>query len=212
MADDKFDAERFGRRALWLKHLHRWHWISSALCLTGLLFFAFTGITLNHAAQIDAKPRTDRYVGLLPQALVAMLGEGPRHGYAPLPTALRDWLSAQWAVRMGARPAEWSADEIYLSLPRPGGDAWLSIDRSNGAVEYELTDRGWIAYLNDLHKGRNTGPVWRWFIDLFALVCLISSVSGLLLLRLHAAQRIATWPTVGLGFVVPLLLALLFIH
>ncbi len=43
------------------------------------------------------------------------------------------------------------------ALPRPGGDAWLSVERDSGAISYEITDRGWIAYLNDLHKGRKPG-------------------------------------------------------
>ncbi len=103
-------------------------------------------------------------------------------------------------------------DEVYLSLPRPGGDAWLSIDRGSGDVEYERTDRGWISYLNDLHKGRNAGPAWGWFIDVFALACVVFTVSGLFLLQLHARQRRTTWPWVGLGLVIPLLLALIFIH
>jgi hypothetical protein len=38
------------RRAFWLKHLYRWHWISSAACLIGMLLFTVTGLTLNHAA------------------------------------------------------------------------------------------------------------------------------------------------------------------
>ena len=107
---------------------------------------------------------------------------------------------------------EWSADEIYLSLPRPGGDGWLSIDRASGEVEYEVTRRGAVAYLNDLHKGRNAGPVWGWFIDVFALACLVFSITGLFLLKFHAARRASTWPLVALGLVLPVLLALIFIH
>jgi hypothetical protein len=79
-------------------------------------------------------------------------------------------------------------------------------------VEYESTDRGWISYLNDLHKGRNAGAVWSWFIDIFALACLIFSITGLFLLKMHAGQRGATWPMVALGIVVPLVLAIIFIH
>ena len=107
---------------------------------------------------------------------------------------------------------EWSAEEIYLSLPRPGGDAWLSIDRETGAVEYESTSRGAVSYLNDLHKGRNAGPAWGWFLDVFAVACLVFCITGLFLLHLHARQRRMTWPLVGLGLMIPLLIALLLIH
>ena len=43
------------RRAVWLRQLHQWHWISSALCLMAMLLFAVTGFTLNHASQIEAR-------------------------------------------------------------------------------------------------------------------------------------------------------------
>ena len=202
-------------RAYWLKTLHQWHWVSAATCLIGMLLFSATGITLNHAAQIGADPQVTRQTLQLPpglqQQLAASAPAGERQP-APLQAQLADWLSSQLAIEVEGRDAEWSADEIYVSMPRPGGDAWLRIDRETGAVEYERTDRGWVSYLNDLHKGRHTGVAWSWFIDVFAVACLVFSVTGLFILKLHAANRPTTWPLLALGLVVPLLLALLFIH
>jgi uncharacterized protein len=99
-----------------------------------------------------------------------------------------------------------------VSLPRPGGDAWLTIDRQSGDIEYELTDRGWVSYLNDLHKGRNSGLMWSLFIDAFAVACLVFCITGLCLLQFHSARRPATWPVVSLGIVIPVVLLLLFVH
>ncbi|GAA0257234.1 PepSY-associated TM helix domain-containing protein [Rhodanobacter caeni] len=195
-----------------MRQLYQWHWISSALCLVGLLLFALTGITLNHARQIEATPTVVDRTATLPIALRAMVaGEDVRKA-APLPDAVARWLDETLATRVAGRAGEWSADEIYLSLPRPGGDGWLSIERATGEVQYELTRRGAVAYLNDLHKGRNAGPVWGWFIDVFALACLVFSITGLFLLKFHAARRTSTWPLVTAGLVLPALLALLFIH
>lgn len=202
------------RRGFWLRTLHQWHWISSALCLVGMLAFSITGITLNHATQIPASPQTSTRNAQLPDDLLATLVAQAEFGepLAPLPRELRDWLADALDVRVGGRNGEWSPDEIYVSMPRPGGDAWLAIDLAAGAVEYEATDRGWISYFNDLHKGRNAGPAWSWFIDVFAIACLVFCITGLCLLQMHAGQRGMTWPMVGLGFIVPLLLALLLIH
>jgi hypothetical protein len=199
------------RRGFWLRTLHQWHWISSAVCLVGMLLFAITGITLNHAARIEGEPRVDNRTLTLPPSLLASLGTR-EEGNAALPEAVADWLGDALDIAVGTREAEWSADEVYLSLPGPGKDAWISIDKASGAVEYERTDRGWISYLNDLHKGRNAGPAWGWFIDVFAIACVVFTVTGLFLLQMHARQRPTTWPWVGLGVVVPVLLALLFIH
>ncbi|KRG74250.1 membrane protein [Stenotrophomonas chelatiphaga] len=198
-------------RGFWLRTLHQWHWISSAVCLVGMLLFAATGITLNHAAKIEATPQVDNRQLELPAAVLGQLGTR-EDGNAPLPRAARQWLDAELDISIGGRAAEWSPEEIYLSLPRPGGDAWLSIDRESGAVEFESTSRGAVSYLNDLHKGRNAGPAWGWFLDVFAVACLVFCITGLFLLHLHARQRRMTWPLVGLGLMIPLLIALLLIH
>lgn len=200
------------RRAFWLKHLHQWHWISSALCLIGMILFAATGITLNHASQIEAKAKVVSEKAQLPEPLRASLEAAQTEGKAPLPPELSAWLQQQWSVEAGQGEAEWSDGEVYLSLPRPGGDAWVSVELEDGAVEYERTDRGWISYFNDLHKGRNSGVAWGWFIDVFAVACLVFCITGLFLLQIHAGNRPTTWPIVGLGLVIPLVLAILFIH
>jgi hypothetical protein len=199
------------RRAYWLKTLHQWHWISSAIALVGMLLFAITGITLNHAAQIEAKPTVHTRDGELPKVLLAALA-GNKDGNAPLPASVKQWIEREWRLELPDTPAEWSAAEVAVSMPRPGGDAWLRIERATGALEYERTDRGWISYLNDLHKGRHTGAAWSWFIDAFSLACIVFTVTGLVILKMHAANRRSTWPMVGLGLVLPLLLAILFIH
>ena len=203
-------------RAGLLKTLHRWHWISSAISLLGMLLFAATGLTLNHAAQIEAHPVVVDRKATVPAALLALPPDPParqsgRHD-APLPAPLAAWVAQALGVDVRGRAAEWSADEIYLAMPRPGGEAWLRIARAGGEAELEETDRGWISWLNDLHKGRHAGVAWGWFIDLFAVACLLFSITGLLILKLHAANRPGTWPLVGLGVVVPLLLAILFVH
>ncbi|WP_417787550.1 PepSY-associated TM helix domain-containing protein [Stutzerimonas xanthomarina] len=195
---------------LWLGTLRQWHWISSALCLVGMLLFAVTGITLNHAAQIEARPDIVERQARLPASLQEkLLAKQPNEG---LPAELEGWLESELKLELAGREAEWSDGELYVALPRPGGDAWLSLDLNSGELVFEATDRGWIAYLNDLHKGRNTGGAWSWFIDIFAGVCVLFSITGLLLLQRHASGRPTTWPLVGAGLVIPLLLALLFIH
>ncbi|MEK0360890.1 MULTISPECIES: PepSY-associated TM helix domain-containing protein [unclassified Pseudomonas] len=195
---------------LWLGTLRQWHWISSALCLVGMLLFAVTGITLNHAAQIEAQPKVTERQAELPTALQSqLLSQTPEAG---LPDTLRQWIEHELRIDLTDRDAEWSDGELYIALPRPGGDAWLSLALDSGELLYESTDRGWISYLNDLHKGRNTGTAWSWFIDIFAAACVVFSLTGLLLLQRHAGGRPTTWPLVGAGLVIPLLLALLFIH
>jgi hypothetical protein len=200
------------RRSFWLKQLHQWHWISAALSLIGMLLFAITGITLNHAGQIEAKPVVVSRKATLPPDLLALLAKGPEEGKRPLPVALEPFLDKAVGADVAGREGEWSADEVYVALARPGGDAWVSIDRETGAVEHEKTTRGAVSLLNDLHKGRNAGKAWGWFIDIFAAACVIFTVTGLILLQFHARARPLTWPLVGLGLAAPVILVILFVH
>ncbi|MEO8669988.1 MAG: PepSY-associated TM helix domain-containing protein [Tahibacter sp.] len=200
------------RRAAWLKSLHQWHWISAAACLIGLLLFSATGITLNHSAQIAAKPVVTNRQGVLPLSIKIQLAAARQTGKAVAPDYLAVWFSENLQVSLAGREIEWNDGEVYVSLPRPGGDAWASIALDSGEVEYERTDRGWLSWFNDLHKGRNTGAVWTWFIDIFAISCLLFALSGLLLLQMHASRRPLTWPVVGFGLLLPLAVAILFIH
>jgi hypothetical protein len=203
------------QRAWWLKTLHQWHWVSASISLIGLLLFSITGITLNHAASIEASPQVSTQTRTLPAGMAAELAALARTAgdTAPaMPGNLVRWIADEFSVDVRGRETEWSADEVYVALPRPGGDAWLRIALPDGEVEHEVTTRGWISYLNDLHKGRHTGAAWSWFIDIFAVACLFFAVTGLLILKLHAGNRPATWPLVALGLALPLLLALLTIH
>ena len=199
-------------RSFWLKQLHQWHWISAALSLVGMLLFAVTGFTLNHAGQIEAQPKVVSRKAPLPADLMAQLAKGPAEGKRPLPIQVETWLDKAVDADIARREGEWSAEEVYVALARPGGDAWISIDRATGAVEHEKTTRGAISLLNDLHKGRNAGKAWGWFIDVFAGACVVFAVTGLILLQFHARARPLTWPLVAGGLVIPLLLVILFVH
>ncbi|TWT64745.1 PepSY-associated TM helix domain-containing protein [Allorhodopirellula solitaria] len=206
------DPAEVAQRKYRLRTIITWHWISSAISLVGMMLFAITGITLNHASQISAKPDVQTQSAELPPDLQELLQIEQHEDKAALPVELADWLGERFQKPIGQRQAEWSEYEVYLSMPGPGSDAWLAIDRETGFVEFEQTQRGWISYFNDLHKGRNTGPAWKWVLDLFAIATLVFCLTGLLLLIEHARRRSLTWPLVGLGLIAPWLVAILLIH
>lgn len=199
-------------RSFWLKQLHQWHWISAALSLVGLILFAGTGITLNHAAQIPAEPVTKETTATLPAPLLERLKAFPAETTDPAPDAVARWVSSELGAQVAGKPTETTSAEIYVALPAPGGEGWVTIDRESGLTTRVNTSRGAVAWLNDLHKGRNTGPVWYWFIDVFAVACAVFAITGLALLWLHARNRKSTWPLVAAGLLIPAVIALIFIH
>ncbi len=196
------------RSKSWLwRQMRVWHWASSAVSLAGMLLFAVTGYTLNHAGELAAKPRVEVREAAAPPQVVAALKRG---GAAEAQAA--SWFLSSLDFDFARAQKERQGAEILASLPRPGGDAWLTVDLESGAVHLEKTDRGWIACLNDLHKGRHAGRAWSVFLDVFAGACVVFCLTGLGLLALHASRRPMTWPAVAAGLLVPLLLAAWFIH
>jgi hypothetical protein len=187
---------------------HLLHWMSAAVCFGALLLFTVTGITLNHAASISARPVVKTHSAQLPEGLRDALTRGA----SPLDRAMGEWVEQEFHVDLSRSVPEWSDDELFLSAPGPGRDAWVTIDRTSGATKSESTSRGWIAFFNDLHKGRNTGRAWTWFIDLIAASVLFFSLTGLVLLQIQARQRKSTWPLVFGGAALVIVLMIFLAH
>jgi hypothetical protein len=199
------------RRMQLYRTMHLWHWISAAVCFAALTLFTVTGITLNHASAISAKPAMSSGNAQIPQALRSALAAGAAESAEP-PAEISAWAEDTFKLSLRDATAEWSEEELYLSAPGPGRDAWVSIDRATGAAKFEKTDRGWLAYFNDLHKGRNTGITWTIFIDVVAAAVLFFSLTGLILLWIQARQRTSTWPLVGGGIALVTALMIFFAH
>jgi hypothetical protein len=197
------------RRMQLYRTTHLWHWISAAVCFAALILFTVTGITLNHASAISATPAVATGDARLPENLRVLMVSGTQS--AP-PAQVTAWVEDAFDISLRGAIAEWSEEELYLSAPGPGRDAWVSIDLASGAAKFETTDRGWVAYFNDLHKGRNTGVAWTIFIDVVAIAVLFFSITGLVLLWIQARQRTSTWPLVGGGVVLIVVLMVLFAH
>lgn len=202
-------------RAFWTKQFYLWHWVSSAFALAAMIFFAVTGITLNHAASFSTKPKVTKTQSKLPEAMLTQIAveKGkPAQGKRAVPPDIRHWLDTHLDASPGARLVEWQDDEIYIDLPRPGGDGWLTIDRTTGEIHKEITTRGMVSWLNDLHKGRHTGSTWIVFMDFFSVVCVIFCLTGLALLFVHARRRPMTWPVVAAGILLPIFIIIFFLH
>jgi uncharacterized protein len=199
------------RRMQLYRTMHLWHWISAAVCFAALTLFTVTGITLNHASSISAEPKVSSGSARLPDNLRGMLATAAPQAVAP-PAEIVAWAEDAFKLPLRDATTEWSEEELYLSAPGPGRDAWVSIDRASGVAKFEKTDRGWLAYFNDLHKGRNTGITWTIFIDVVAAAVLFFSLTGLVLLWIQARQRTSTWPLVGGGIALVTALMVFFAH
>lgn len=189
--------------AWWVRWLHIY---LSMLSFAALLFFAVTGLTLNHPDWFGASAASTRAAeGTLPAGLVPASGEA---GIRQL--ELVEFLRSEHAIR-GAL-VELRADDVEctIAFKGPGYTADVTIDRRAGSYELSESRFGLAAVLNDLHKGRDTGGGWSVFIDVSAIIMAVVSASGLVLL-FYLKRRLMTGLVTAAagGLLVYLLYALL---
>ncbi|MDX1303516.1 PepSY-associated TM helix domain-containing protein [Photobacterium sp.] len=170
---------------IWARRLHIY--ISMALLLV-VLFFAITGVTLNRPALfVKSQPDISQLTLSLPVELLS--SDGGK--YVPNESALVKHLT-QYA-RLSGQPSalqvftevedgELLEGEITMDYKGPGYNVAVFIDMTSAVAVIEKTHYGAVAVLNDLHKGRNSGEVWKWFIDITALLMVFFVLTGVCLL------------------------------
>jgi len=170
--------------AHWSRVLHTYLSMAS---FSILFFFAATGITLNHQDKMNGEPSVARYSGRLDDALV-------RFG-APVDRA-RVVERLRGAHRIKAHLSDFRVedDQLTVSFKGPGYAADAFVDRKTSAYEVTETRMGVVAVINDLHKGRDTGPVWAQIIDVSAILMMLVSITGLtLIFFLHKRLALGLW-------------------
>ncbi|MGF1727870.1 PepSY-associated TM helix domain-containing protein [Photobacterium nomapromontoriensis] len=169
---------------LWARRLHVY--VSMALLLV-VLFFSITGITLNRPELfVKSEPSVESLTLTLPSTLF-----GAEPASVPDEAALLAYLNEQadisgtpsaMDVFTEVEDGELVEGEISLDYKGPGFNATVFIDLLSREAEIEKNHYGVIAVLNDLHKGRNSGEVWKWFIDITAFLMVFFVLTGVCLL------------------------------
>ncbi len=170
---------------LWSRRLHVY--ISMALLLV-VLFFAVTGITLNRP-HLFVKNQPD--VQAVTLSIPSELFHSPAGEYVPNESSLIEFLRKEGGLSGQAsalsvfteiEDGDLVAGEIAVDYKGPGYNAAVFIDMELKMAEVETTNYGLVAMLNDLHKGRNSGEIWRWFIDITAALMVVFVLTGVCLL------------------------------
>jgi hypothetical protein len=174
-----------GRRRI--AALSRWLHIYVSMVSFGiLLFFAVTGFTLNHAeALFGAAPVPQESRGTVNPA---WLGTGPGGTVAKL--EIVEHLRRAHGVRGLVGEFRLEEATCTIGFKGPGYTADAVVDRTTGKYELRETRMGFVAVINDLHKGRDTGAGWSLVVDLSAGLMVLVSVTGLVLI-LFIRRRLA---------------------
>jgi len=170
---------------VWARRLHIY--VSMALLLV-VLFFAISGITLNrpHLYTSDV-PKIELQKLTVPTHFFSI--ENSRLTVNKI--GLLNYLNSQ--ADLSGKPSsmqmfsdieqgEILEGEISLDYKGPGFNSTVFIDLVTKEAEIETTHYGVVAVLNDLHKGRNSGEVWAWFIDISGFLMVFFALTGVCLL------------------------------
>ncbi len=97
--------------------------------------------------------------------------------------------------------AEFRVDdgECMVTFKGPGYSADAFIERDTGEYRMTQTFHGFVAIINDLHKGRDTGKSWSIVIDASAILVSIASLTGLVLIFYLKRRRRAGLITALVG-------------
>ena len=159
-------------------HLARWlHTYLSMLSFAILLFFAATGLTLNHADWFEGQRKAARYQGTLDAAW--MKTGDPK---AVEQEKIVSFLRRTHGIKGAVSDVHVDDDQCEVVFKGPGYEADASIDRKTGKYDLSVSRFGFVAVLNDLHKGRDTGSKWSTIIDFSAVLMTLVSLTGLTLI------------------------------
>lgn len=180
----------------WLRWLHTY---TSMISLLAVLFFALTGITLNHPDWAFGTKEVEKQVtGTLPAGWI-------RDGEV-------NWLTTAEALReqqnLHGHADEPRVDgtEASVTFLAPGYNAAAVIDTRTGKYTVDILQQGAVAVMNDLHKGRDAPGSWKWTIDLSAGFLAFVALTGIGILLFLKKTRVQALTVMGVGSLLLLVL------
>ena len=176
----------------WLRWLHIY---ISMFTLLVVLFFAITGVTLNHPNWMFGGSESAIDVsGTLPA--------GWKQGETVDWLRIVEHLRAEHGVR--GRLGDYRMDETEgsLTFKGPGYSADCFFDPTTGAYEMTIVRQGAVGVLNDLHRGRDAGAPWAWVVDLAGVFLTIVANTGIGLLWYLKKMRVTALATMAVGVLV----------
>jgi uncharacterized protein len=176
--------------------LSRWlHIYLSMASFAILLFFAVTGLTLNHAEWFAQQQTTVQVQGAVETGWVLP-------GREPAKFDLVEYFRVRKGIQGAVNDFRVDESECDISFKGPGYAADAVIERPSGHYRLTITRMGLAAVLNDLHKGRDTGHLWAQIIDLSAVLMALVSLTGMILILFLYKRRLSGLLVLGSGAVI----------
>jgi hypothetical protein len=181
--------------------LIRWlHIYLSMISFAIVFFFAVTGLTLNHADRFGDQLHTVQEKGAMNPGWVNVLDTGKISRLEVV-----EYLRAAHHLRGTLIDFRIDDEQVGVSFKGPGYAADAFITRATGKYDLTVTNAGFVGWINDLHKGRDTGHGWSVFIDVAAILLTLISLTGLILLLFLRRRRLAGLLVAAAGLLIAFL-------
>ena len=169
------------------------HIYASLIGLMTILFFGVTGLTLNHPDWFDTGYQAVREEkGTIEKNLISGRAADDNR------LAIVEFLRSSHSIHAALKDIQIDEYQINVSFAGPAYTADVSIDRESAEYQFSELRMGFTAIVNDLHKGRDSGPVWSLFIDVAAVLMVLISITGtLLLIWLKRLWTSGLWSLIG---------------
>lgn len=164
-----------------------------------ILFFAATGLTLNHPNWFSGSVKVSERHGSVDAALLSQTA------------ALAQTLRTREHLHGTLDEPRVDDGQIGLSYRAPGYTADVNIDRPTGTYTVTETRNGFVAVMNDLHRGHDAGRAWGWLIDVSAVLLAVLSLTGLLILLFLYKRRASGLLLAAVGLALVLLVYRIFV-
>ena len=183
------------------------HLYSSTALFASLAFFCATGITLSHDWYLDDASSSGSVSVTVPDDLAVTL---TTEDWDPDLEVLQDFVEQSVGLT-SPQNIELDPDygEIILSYNAPAGDAEVIV--SADGLELDVQRGSWLAVLNNLHKNRDAGAVWAFFVDASAIGMLLFALTGLIIVFQNRRRRALSLWVIAAGLATPVLLFLVFV-
>jgi hypothetical protein len=176
-------------KALWRKRtasISRWlHIYLSMVSFVIVLFFAVTGLSLNHAEWFDGKEQVKKFNGKVPLKWVNV-----KDTAAIAKLEIVQFLKHNHHIKGEVSDFIIDDNQCSVSFKGPGYSADAFINRDNGEYKLNETSMGLVAVINDLHKGRDAGKKWSYLIDISAIFMSLLSITGIVMICFMKKKRL----------------------
>lgn len=159
-------------------------YISTALFAL-LIFFCFTGITLNHPEWTGESVSSHEQLPL-PSFLIKQANNSAEIPIKAVQAYIEELLNVSSPKNIDVIP---DFNEITYDYPVPAGYVFVTVSIEDEFIEVERKSGSFLGVINDLHKGRYSGELWKGLIDISAVFILLFSFTGLFILLQSAKHR-----------------------